>query len=107
LAGQWSSRTDGSDFEVTLREGGSQISGDMTGTAMNGNRVSIGVFNGTRQGDSVRLEWRFKDGDVAGPVAGTASVARQNGNTLHWQLTYEGAGDCWFPRDAILRRNLQ
>lgn len=93
----------GGDFQLTIRENGAQLSGDMTGAAYNGNKVSNGTFTGVRTGNSAKLRWRFKDGDAAGPVAGTARLVFTNGK-LHWTLTYSGKQDCWFPRDAVLQR---
>ena len=107
FAGAWAwAGPQGAAFQITLHEDGTKISGDMTGTAFKGNRVSMGVVSGTRTGNSARLEWSFKDGDQAGPVAGTATLDRVNA-TLRWKLNYEGKEDCWFPRAAILKRKLR
>ncbi len=107
FAGAWAwTGPQGAAFQVTLHEDGGKISGDMTGTAFKGNRVSMGVVSGTANGNSAHLEWSFKDGDQAGPVAGTATLDRVNA-TLRWKLNYDGKEDCWFPRAAVLKRKLK
>ena len=104
IGGMWTwAGAQGSDFQITVKEDGRKVWGDMTGTALKGARVSTGSFTGTRAGNVATLEWHFKDGDDVGPVAGSASLERVN-RTLHWTLNYNGSQDCWFPRAATLRR---
>ncbi len=92
------------DFQIAIHESGAKLSGKMTGTAFNGTKVSIGSFTGTRSGNTAHVQWSFNDGDVAGPVAGTATL-QLSGARLHWTLIYNGSDDCWFPRDVILTRS--
>ncbi len=107
FAGSWAwTGAQGAAFQITLHEDGEKISGDMTGTALRGNRVSIGAVSGTISGNSARLQWSFKDGDQAGPVAGTATLDRVNA-ALRWKLNYDGTEDCWFPRAVVLKRKLK
>lgn len=108
LAGTWVWQgPQDADFQLTIREKSDHLSGVMTGTMFKGNRVSTGVFSGTRTGDSATLTWSFTDGDQAGPEAGTARLESITAKTIGWRLEYNGKDDCWFPRGVILKRKVR
>lgn len=107
FTGKWGTSTKTSDFELTLKQTGSTITGSHVSVMQNGNRLDAGADE-----KGVTITGVINKAELATVTftsgytnkTGTATIKLIAGNKLEWNIVKEPQGEYYIPKHAILSR---